>query len=452
MHDPEFESRVLRFERAWRSGGPPEIGDYLGHPFATTSPGREKLLVELICVDLEFRARSPAHTGPPTLASYVDRFPELHCLDRLPVELVGEAYRVRRRWGDRPSHATFLEPFKERRDEIHAALLHIDAELHDELGGVGPPARPSSPSHASGIVDEGADVPMLSHRDFLLRRLIGAGRTGKVYEAGRLGDGRDVAVKFLRKSLLRHADVVRRFVDEARIVAGLHHPNIVGVQGLGRTPAGSYFIVMELVLGGDLSRHSRERRIPEDEAVRWAMEICEALAHAHERGVVHCDLKPANILIDVGGRIRVTDFGLARSLAGESLGAAEVEGTAPFMAPEQASRSWGVIDRRTDVYGLGAVLYALLTGRPPFVGERSSAILADVVSPTPVVSPSRHRPDLSERLSDLCRRCLAKSPEDRFATADEVRSALVAFQAASPRESTPGDAQGFDRPGMPTTG
>ena len=114
------------------------------------------------------------------------------------------------------------------------------------------------------------------------------------------------------------------------------------------------------------------------------METCDALDHAHERGVVHCDLKPANLLLDEDGRIRVTDFGLARSLAGETPWAAEVEGTAPFMAPEQASPIWGPIDHRTDVYGIGAVLFTLLTGRPPFVGRRLPDVLAQVVSATPV--------------------------------------------------------------------
>src|SRR5205823_13214835 len=105
---------------------------------------------------------------------------------------------------------------------------------------------------------------------------------------------------------------------------------------------------------------------------------CDALEHAHSRGIIHCDLKPANLLLDGNGSIRVTDFGLARSLADETPWTAEVEGTAPFMAPEQASRYWGPIGVRTDVYGLGAVLYSLLTGRPPYIARRLPDILADV--------------------------------------------------------------------------
>jgi serine/threonine protein kinase len=160
-----------------------------------------------------------------------------------------------------------------------------------------------------------------------------------------------------------------------------------------------------------------------DEAIRWAMETCDALGHAHERGIVHCDLKPANLLLDEGGRIRVTDFGLAR-IAEDTPWAAEVEGTAPFMAPEQASRCWGPIDHRTDVYGIGAVLFALLTGRPPVFGRRLPDVLAEIISATPVISPACLRPGLSERVNALCRKCLAKRPEARSQTVHEVREAL----------------------------
>lgn len=425
MPDQEFESRVLRFEQVWRLHGPRAIEDDLDDPPQPAGPERHRLLVELICIDLEYRWRNPGVAGAATLAEYVERFPELISLDRLPLELIGEEYRVRFQWGDRPSHAEFLSRFHERREQIGAELLRIDVEIAEESTGPRhtsqPPPHPSPPDEQAEI-DPG--VPLLSHRDFLLRRLIGAGRMGKVYEARQHGASREVAVKFLRKSFLQHPGMVRRFMGEARTIARLHHPNIVGTQGLGRTPGGAYFIVMDLVAGPDLAMIGGRRIIAVDEAIRWAMEACDALGHAHERGIVHCDLKPANLLLDECGRIRVTDFGLARSLAEEMPWAAEVEGTVPFMAPEQASRCWGPIDARTDVYGVGAVLFTLLTGRPPFVGRRLPDVLAEVISATPVVSPACLRPGLSERVDALCRKCLAKRPEARFQTVQEVRSAL----------------------------
>jgi tRNA A-37 threonylcarbamoyl transferase component Bud32 len=426
MLDREFESRVLGFERAWRLHGPPEIGDYLGDPFDSPSPRRGRLLVELISIDLEYRWRDAGAHGPATLAEYVERFPELVSLDRLPVELIGEEYRVRRRWGDRPPHAEFLSPFHERWEQIRAELLRVDEEAEEESVAPGYPARlPSRAPTAVRPAVADPDGPLLSDREFLLRRLIGAGRMGKVYQARWHGVGLNVAVKFLRKPFLRRPDVVRRFLDEARTIAGLRHPNIVRTRGPGRTAGGSYFLVMDLVDGPDLARLAGEGAVAEEEAIGWSMEICDALAHAHGRGIVHCDLKPANILLDQSGRIRVADFGLARSLVGDTPWTAEVEGTAPFMAPEQASRCWGPIDRRTDVYGVGAVLFALLTGRAPHVGRRLPDILADVVASTPVISPARLRPGLSGPLVDLCRTCLSKRPEARYQTVREVRSALA---------------------------
>jgi serine/threonine protein kinase len=181
---------------------------------------------------------------------------------------------------------------------------------------------------------------------------------------------------------------------------------------------------MELVAGSDLAARVDGRVIAEEEAIGWAMEICDALDHAHGRGVVHCDLKPANILLDERGGIKVTDLGLARSLHGDAPRTAAVEGTALFMAPEQASRTWGSIDHRTDVYGIGAVLFAPLTGRPPFVGRTLSEILADVIASTPVISPTRLRPELTETVSNVCRRCLSQAPEARYQNVREVRSAL----------------------------
>jgi eukaryotic-like serine/threonine-protein kinase len=254
--------------------------------------------------------------------------------------------------------------------------------------------------------------------------MIGAGRMGKVYQAWQQSERRAVAVKFLRKTFLDQPELVHRFRGEARTIARLRHPNIVGIHGLGRTPAGAYFLVMDLVAGFDLDRLGRARAISTAEAIRWAIEMCHALEHAHARGIIHCDLKPANLLLDGDGNLRVTDFGLARSLTEHTPWTAEIEGTAPFMAPEQASPSWGPIDIRTDVYGIGAVLYTLLTGRPPWVGRRLPDILADVISGTPVIPPISLRTDLPKPINDVCRKCLSKAPGDRYASADEVCTAL----------------------------
>ncbi len=428
MRDDAFESRVLRFERAWRQDGPCEIADYLKEPLPGPPDQSGRLLVELICIDLEFRWRRSGFHEDALLEKYVERFPELGSLEGLPLELIGEEYRVRCRWGDPPSHTKFLARFQRRQREIQAVLLQIDDECKEETPDSHHAAHPvanSLPAHP--LADLQRYGALLSHHDFLLQRLIGAGTMGKVFEAWQYSTNRKVAVKFLRKAFLGYPQVVERFIGEAQTIARLRHPNIVGTQGFGRTIGGAYFIVMDLVTGPNLAQLNRQEEVSVDEAVRWALDTCDALAHAHEQGIVHCDLKPANLLLDESGKIRVTDFGLARSLIEETPRIAEVEGTAPFMAPEQASRCWGTIDHRTDVYGLGALLFTLLTGRPPYVGRRRPDILAAVVSASPVISPISLRTGLPQALGEICSKCLAKISARRYQSIQEVRSALAQF-------------------------
>jgi hypothetical protein len=431
MTDDDFESRVYRFEQARRLREPAEIADHLGPPSALSPPERFRLLVELICIDLEYRWRDSAIHQPIPLEGYLQRFPELGSLDRLPLELIAEEYRCRCRWGDRPKHQAILARFRDRLELILAELIEVDADLDRESA----PSLHESRGHRPRTIeaDEPKRVPaehLLSDRDFLLRRLIGAGKMGKVYEAIHQPDGRKVAVKFLRKSFLSNPQLFRRFVEESRTIARLRHPNIVGTEGLGRTSGGSYFIVMELVEGPDLARLASQRIIGVGEALGWMISVCDALEYAHAQEIIHCDLKPANLLLDAAGQIKVTDFGFARSVTGDHPWALEIEGTVPFMAPEQASPCWGSIDLRTDIYGIGALLFTLLTGRAPFLGRRLPDILAQVISATPVIELATLRPDLPRSLSDFCLRSLAKEQSARFPNVRELRSALEDLQTS----------------------
>jgi len=316
--------------------------------------------------------------------------------------------------------------FPSREESIRAELCQIDREIVDESASPGSIASPAKlPAAIESQTDPVHDGRLLSHHDVLLRKMIGSGLMGKVYEAWQHSQGRAVAVKFLRKAFLNQPVVVERFIDEAKIIGRLSHPNIVGIHGLGRTPGRAYFIVMELVSGPNLAVLGRTRAISVGEALRWTMETCAALEHAHARGIIHCDLKPANLLLDENGSIRVTDFGLARTLSEQAPWTCELEGTAPFMAPEQASRFWGNIDCRTDVYGVGAVLYTLLTGRPPWIGRRLPDIVAQVISGAPVIPPSSLRRDLPAPVNDVCSKCLSKAPEERYRTLEMLRSELA---------------------------
>ena len=283
--------------------------------------------------------------------------------------------------------------------------------------------EPANPDRLAGL-------PLRSDREFTLHRMIGAGGMGKVYAATTLATGQPVAVKFLRKPLLARPEVVQRFLSEAHTISRLHHPRIVGLRGVGQTAGGSFFIVMDLVDGLSLAEVAQTRVVTPAEVVGWTVELCEALEHAHDQRVGHCDLKPANLLLGRDGSIRVSDFGLARSLDAATPGAARLEGTAPFMAPEQVSDRWGPIDQRTDVYGVGAVLFTLLAGRPPVVGRHVTDILDQVQSAMPVVTLASLRPDLAGPLAALCQRCLAKLPSARFASVLDLRLALQDIEVA----------------------
>jgi RNA polymerase sigma factor (sigma-70 family) len=264
----------------------------------------------------------------------------------------------------------------------------------------------------------------LAWSDFLLQEQIGAGATGRVYRARWRSRGREVALKFLRKALLREPAAIERFLREAQIVSRLAHPGIVAVHGAGQTPGGGYFLVMDLVRGHDLEREYRRQSPAPSQAARWVADAAGAIHAAHEAGVIHCDLKPGNLLLDEAGQIRLTDFGLAVRLS-EGSDSWRLAGTPAFMAPEQVDLVWGAISPRTDVYGLGAVLYFLLFGRPPLIGLAVADVLSQVVSARPIELPEAASAQIAPALIDAVRRCLAKKPAERFANAAELSGVLI---------------------------
>lgn len=309
--------------------------------------------------------------------------------------------------------------------EIKRRLIQRQNELNEREpprpAGRQPAPRPrKSAATAAGT--------LLHFEDYLLQRLIGAGGMGKAYAAIDKRDQRPVCVKVLHKSRLTDPRAVARFVDEARIVARLRHPNIVAVHGLGRLPDGGYFMVFDLIDGEDLLQTIRRRQLSIAEARGIALCAAEAIEHAHNQGVVHCDLKPSNVLIDGQGRVVIADFGLARVMENGISGIADVAyiaGTAAFMAPEQADRRFGPVDERTDVYGLGGLLFALLTGSPPLPAATAAEALRKLTSPAiQPPPPIELRPDTPEELSEFCLRCLSKRPDLRYASIGEAARAL----------------------------
>jgi serine/threonine-protein kinase len=226
-----------------------------------------------------------------------------------------------------------------------------------------------------------------------------------------------VAVKYLRKGLLEDDQVVQRFLQEAQLVARFRHAGILPVHGLGRGPGGGYFIAMDWSPGTDLAgRLESGPRPTSAEIVRWMIEASGAVGYSCGQGVIHCDLKPENLLLGEDGHLRVTDYGLAHLLVDDQpIHAGRLAGTAPYMAPEQVSSRWGTVGPWTDVYGLGGVMLKLLTGQAPYTEGDLPAILSQVVSPKPLDLENRDWAGTSSELKSLCLRCLQKDPTERFA-------------------------------------
>lgn len=263
-------------------------------------------------------------------------------------------------------------------------------------------------------------------RDFLVQLHLGSGGTGRVYRALHKSRNVTVALKMLRKASQNDPIAVERFLEEARTASRIDHPGIVAVRGIGRTRGGGYFLVQDFVAGLNLSQIAATRPIPVAEALQWVAAAAEAIAHAHCRGVVHCDLKPANLLLDGQGRIRITDFGFATIVNRRPPGRISIGGTLGYMAPEQLDSALGAIGPQTDIFGLGAVLFSLLAGRPPFSGNSIAELLQDMFAKSGRLSLRNHRPDVSPEVESICWKCLALVPADRFVDADHLARTIRA--------------------------
>ncbi|GAB7071400.1 Stk1 family PASTA domain-containing Ser/Thr kinase [Mycobacterium hodleri] len=259
--------------------------------------------------------------------------------------------------------------------------------------------------------------------------ILGFGGMSEVHLARDVRLHRDVAVKVLRADLARDPTFFLRFSREARNAAGLNHPAIVAVYDSGEadTPDGPLpYIVMEYVDGVTLRDIVRnDGPVEPRRAVEIIADACQALNYSHQNGIVHRDVKPANIMIDRAGAVKVMDFGIARALHDDGAKLTQtsaVIGTAQYLSPEQASGE--TVDARSDVYSLGCVFYELLTGEPPFVGDTPVSVAYQHVRKDPP-PPSRRNPALSPDLDAVVLKSLAKNPANRYQTAAEMRDDLI---------------------------
>ena len=269
---------------------------------------------------------------------------------------------------------------------------------------------------------------------------LGRGAMGVVYKALDPTIGRTVALKTMRLDVhgLDAQEMVRRFQNEARAAGVLNHPNIVTIYDAGEED-GIFYIAMEFIEGTTLHELLAEQRVlATDEVLQLTRQICRGLDYAHSNGIVHRDIKPANIMITANGTVKIMDFGIAKS-GGQVTNTGQVLGTPNYMSPEQVKGR--PLDGRSDLFSLGVILYEMLTGEKPFVGQNVTTIIYKIVNETPI-TPRDLDVTVHPGLSAIVTKALAKAPDDRYQTGADLVRDLENYKLAGPVRIGSSDAPG----------
>jgi eukaryotic-like serine/threonine-protein kinase len=431
-----YEEVFQRFEAAWRQGPSPAIEGYLPNdPDANAA-----VLLELIHIDLEFRLKAGETVR---VESYLSRYPQVAKNPDGVRELLLTEYRLRQRSEPGLTAAEYEQRFPQLGPGLASYLARTGESTRLE-GATGEPTH--------GMPPRPAELP-----GYRILGELGKGGMGIVYKAEQLGLHRTVALKMIRAGAHASPELLARFHLEAEALASLQHPNIVQIHEIGQH-GGCPYMAMEFVPGGSLAERLDSRPLPPRTAAEMVETLARAVHCAHLRGIVHRDLKPANVLLSAESKVlspelsegpssllstqysalstlipKITDFGLAKRLEEREGQTATgvIMGTPSYMAPEQAEGKSRGVGPPADVYALGAILYEMLTGRPPFVGETQLETLRKVLSEEPT-APRLLQPSVPSDLATVCLKCLEKNPARRYASAEALANDLRRYLDGEP--------------------
>ena len=324
-----------------------------------------------------------------------------------------------------------------------SSLLRIGLALTDGFSGAAPTLEISTGDNSALRTPQSALQRLRYFGDYELLEVIAQGGMGVVYKARQVTLNRVVAVKMIRAGVLASEADIHRFRSEAEAAGSLRHPHIVAIHEVGEHE-GQHFFSMNYIEGKSLAESVREHPWPAERAATCVKTIAEAIHYSHQRGILHRDLKPSNVMVDVFGAPHITDFGLAKRIEEDSqlTASGAVVGTPSYMAPEQTVGKRASASAASDVYSMGAILYELLTSRPPFQGETPLDTLK-LVRETEPVSPRLLNPKVPRDLETICLKCLEKEPKRRYASAQELADDLNCFLRHEPIRARPSNT--FDR-------
>ncbi len=386
-----IDAACRRFEADWRAGKTPSIGDYLPE---VPEEARSVLHIELEALETELRQANREPTAPTGI----------------PPATIADAPTLAPTSPTVHEEATVAPRDQATVDLGSSAPTPLDAPLTDRIRYFG---------------------------DYEVVRELARGGMGVVFLARQVSLNRPVALKMILAGQLADDIDVKRFYTEAEAAANLDHPGIVPIFEVGQHE-GQHYFSMGFVEGQSLSQRLADGPLPPREAAALMVKVAEAIGYAHQQGVIHRDLKPGNILLDRIGNPRVTDFGLAKRLQSDSglTGSGQIMGTPSYMPPEQAGGNRGEVGPAADVYALGATLYALVTGRPPFQAATAMDTVLQVIGEEPV-PPRRLNASIPRDLETICLKCLEKEPGKRYGSAADLVGDLRRFLIGEPIVARP---------------